>query len=991
MPGSQRFHRSSSGTHVTRRVGRWLLADELGRGSYGVVHLAWLDAGGEPVALKMFRALGEGDEEALARFEQEAQIAARLTHPGLVRVIDAGRHAGLPWMAMEYCQGPTLQDRLRAGPLPPFEGAGLVAEVARAVAHAHAHGVVHRDIKPANVILDLRAGGRPRLTDFGLALDRVHHRSLTATGDVVGTPYYMAPEQVRGDPIDAQADVWALGVVLYQCLSGQRPFQGQTGLEVARAILEHDPSPPSTHVPAIPPALDAVCLRALRRPRRERWASAQELAEAIERALATPSGAWPAQARARPRQDARRALVSGLVALLGSSAAASLALVWLSRPPAPPAARPDVAARDEAGLRAAVEQVLARGPSEATARLLAAERAASDQPDLQQRLRLERAARLWARGDALGVLELLPQPLPPGAPGLTARWLRAAALDELGQGRAAEAELEALAAAAPEDAPGLTAAAALQRRRAEGDGLALLEQALARAPEYRPARLLRLRGWLEDGGPLADAREELEALERGRASALELELVQLRLLLARRRGDQDALRRGLGQGVALSPGEPPRSILLLRGLQRLHGRDPGGARSDGLELLRRWQEDPGGALLVALSDLASRRDPPLSAARAALESDPRQTRALLLAGPLELSEALLQRLSWAPAPPPAEPGPALRRRLAARAAAAAPPARQPLEEALLLAAGGADWEALAAALDRARVAAPDDPVVLLECARTCAGRDLYEPAEAAIERSLAAGAVGPATRAELLRLRGEVVWRRGRITASVPLLRAAAAADPEGPDGLCAGAEAAYLDGAHEDSPRRERHAAAMERLSQALRVRADHARAAGVLGMLLSHSFPRVATLLVDQALLAEGQVDAQLLTWRAFAATTRLRAEGRPLDAVRDDFGRALRLSPGGYHRLGAILTVMELPAHTGWRDGLVEEAERLEPRRGALWQVKGLLGIQSGAPAAEVLACWRRARELEPAEPLYPAWLEAYRRRFGSEPPPEAVPGR
>ena len=232
--------------------------------------------GGELCALKVL--LGHADEEAHKRFELEAAIARRLEHPAIARVLDVGRAGEHRYYAMEHCPGSTLRQRLKLERLRPRETAQLIAALAGAMAYAHAQGVVHRDLKPANVILSPRG---PRITDFGLARDRSLAESLTRTGDVLGTPNYMSPEQFRGEKtVGPAADVWGLGVIFYQCLTGELPFKADTPLHMAGQVQQVEPERPRRLQPDVPPELEALCLRCLHKVAQSR-PSAAELAAGL--------------------------------------------------------------------------------------------------------------------------------------------------------------------------------------------------------------------------------------------------------------------------------------------------------------------------------------------------------------------------------------------------------------------------------------------------------------------------------------------------------------------------------------------------------------------------------------------------------------------------------------------------------------------------------------------------------------------------------------
>jgi serine/threonine-protein kinase len=264
---------------VTASVPGYELLDELGRGGMGVVYKARQVGLDRVVALKMILAGGHASAEELDRFRREAEAAARLQHPNIAQVYEIGEVGGLPYFSLEYCPGGTLAAQLRGTPLPPARGAALVEQLALAVHFAHGHGVVHRDLKPANVLLV--EDGSPKVADFGLAkrLDGV--TCGTATGAVLGTPSYMAPEQASGEAkrIGPAADVYALGAILYECLTGRPPFKAATAVDTILLVLEHEPVPPSRVNAHTPRDLVTVCLKCLEKDPAKRYATAADLAE----------------------------------------------------------------------------------------------------------------------------------------------------------------------------------------------------------------------------------------------------------------------------------------------------------------------------------------------------------------------------------------------------------------------------------------------------------------------------------------------------------------------------------------------------------------------------------------------------------------------------------------------------------------------------------------------------------------------------------------
>jgi serine/threonine protein kinase len=261
----------------------YTIVRELGRGGMGVVFLATQLSLKRLVALKMPPAdLGAEDWR---RFRTEAEAAARLHHPHVVQVYETGEYQGRPFMIMELLDGGSLAQKLGHGPLAPRPTAELLEILARAVQHAHSRGVVHRDLKPANVLLT--EDGTPKVTDFGLARRLDLSQAQTQSGAVLGTPSYMAPEQAagRGREAGPAADTYALGTILYECLTGRPPFLGATPWETALQVLQQEPVPPRKLQPSVPRDLETICLKCLRKEPAKRYASAEALAADLRRHL----------------------------------------------------------------------------------------------------------------------------------------------------------------------------------------------------------------------------------------------------------------------------------------------------------------------------------------------------------------------------------------------------------------------------------------------------------------------------------------------------------------------------------------------------------------------------------------------------------------------------------------------------------------------------------------------------------------------------------
>ena len=266
--------------------GDYELLEEIGRGGMGVVYRAVQRSLGRTVAIKMLLRRDLATPADLARFRSEAEAAARLDHPGIVSIFEVGECDGHPFYSMQFVEGTTLAKRLLAGPLPVREAATLLARVADAVEVAHSRGVLHRDLKPSNILID--AAGAPHVSDFGLAKRLEAEESVTHTGAILGTPCYMSPEQAAGSRGDVgpTSDVWSLGAILYQMLTGRPPFQAATPMDTLLAVLETEPPSPRSLDRQVDRDLEMIALKTLQKPQDLRYRSAADLAADLRRFLA---------------------------------------------------------------------------------------------------------------------------------------------------------------------------------------------------------------------------------------------------------------------------------------------------------------------------------------------------------------------------------------------------------------------------------------------------------------------------------------------------------------------------------------------------------------------------------------------------------------------------------------------------------------------------------------------------------------------------------
>ena len=266
---------TSSDTMIGRTFDkRYVIKRKLGSGGMAIVYLAEDQELGRPVALKLLDDRHASDEQFVERFRREAQSAAGLNHPNIVSIFDRGHAAGTYYIAMEYLDGRTLKELLvRNGPTPVPIAIDYARQILGALAFAHRNGIVHRDIKPHNIIVG--SDGRLKVTDFGIA--RSGASQMTEAGSIVGTAQYLSPEQARGAPVDPRSDLYSLGIVLYEMLTGSVPFTGDTPVEIAMKHLSQVPEPPSALRPDVPHDLDAVVMRSLAKAPEQRYDSAEEM------------------------------------------------------------------------------------------------------------------------------------------------------------------------------------------------------------------------------------------------------------------------------------------------------------------------------------------------------------------------------------------------------------------------------------------------------------------------------------------------------------------------------------------------------------------------------------------------------------------------------------------------------------------------------------------------------------------------------------------
>ncbi len=316
------------------RIPGYEIKSVLGRGGMGIVYRAWQEGIGRDVALKMVLAGAHASQETLDRFQAEARAVGRFQHENIVRIFDIGTHDRLPYFSLEFVDGNTLSERIDGKPMDPIEAARIIEPLARALGFAHRKGVVHRDMKPGNVLLTQDCV--PKVSDFGLAKQLEDGYEHSRTGDVVGTPSYMAPEQALGEKsVGAPADIYSLGAVLYCTLTGRPPFLAAKSTDTLIQLLHEEPVSPIRLQPGIPKDLETICLKCLQKEPEKRYEDADALADDLRRFVAgEPISARPITrvervirwSRRKPKQAALVATAIGLggILMIGGPATAAI-------------------------------------------------------------------------------------------------------------------------------------------------------------------------------------------------------------------------------------------------------------------------------------------------------------------------------------------------------------------------------------------------------------------------------------------------------------------------------------------------------------------------------------------------------------------------------------------------------------------------------------------------------------------------------------------
>jgi len=315
------------------KYGRYEIVSELGRGAMGMVYQAHDPQINRMVALKVLREDRLTTEDYVQRFLKEATAIGRLSHPGIVTVYDIGQDHGTIYIAMEFLEGQSMDQLVKAGNLSLTDIVDIGIQIAQALHYAHTRGIIHRDIKPPNIICTPE--NILKVTDFGIAhIDDPDGQQMTRAGEILGTPVYMAPEQVMGQTVDGRSDLYSLGVILYELTTGHRPFKGENLTAVFRAITQDDPVPPDQLNPDIPPALSKLILKAMARKPEDRFRSGQEMSELLSNCLNVQSQEAFSETIIQTVPEKQRSYNSFMIVTALLFCGAALVAYFTMRPPA---------------------------------------------------------------------------------------------------------------------------------------------------------------------------------------------------------------------------------------------------------------------------------------------------------------------------------------------------------------------------------------------------------------------------------------------------------------------------------------------------------------------------------------------------------------------------------------------------------------------------------------------------------------------------------